>query len=234
MAKIGYARVSTRDQNTDAQIDALKAAGCERLFIDTASGKLARRPQLDAALDYVRAGDELIVTRLNRLGRSLKHLMELIAVLDERGVDLVVLHQGLDTTSPGGRLLFHIMAAIAEFERELIVEGTLDGLDAARARGRVGGRPPKLSERQVRQARKMFDEVDASGARAHTMQDIADTFGVSRATMYRALDQDRADDIAKCPACGSPGAAAGVVCPNCDVTVEEPLLILIGTRDTMA
>src|SRR4051794_21375368 len=118
MARIGYARVSTREQNTDAQLDALREAGCARVFVDTASGKLARRPELDKTLDCLRAGDELVVTRLNRLGRSLRHLLDLVAELSERGVHLVVLQQGLDTTSPSGRLLFHVMAAIAEFERE--------------------------------------------------------------------------------------------------------------------
>jgi DNA invertase Pin-like site-specific DNA recombinase len=188
MAKIGYARVSTRDQNPDHQIDALKAAGCERVFVDKASGKLARRPELEKALDFLRADDQLVVTRLNRLGRSLRHLIELVAQLDERGVDLVVLGQGIDTTTPGGRLLFHLMAAIAEFERELIVEGTQDGLEAARSRGRTGGRPAKLNARQVAQARRMYDDVDAEGSRIHTMTEVAETFGVSRATLYRHLE----------------------------------------------
>lgn len=192
MAKVGYARVSTREQNPAHQLDALTAAGCERVFTDKASGKLARRPELDHALDVLRAGDQLIVTRLNRLGRSLRHLVELVEQLRDRKIDLVVLQQGIDTTSPGGRLLFHLMAAISEFERELIVEGTLDGLDAARARGRVGGRPPKLSPRQVTQARRMYDEIDDKGERVHTMAEIAETFGVSRATLYRHLEPTEA------------------------------------------
>jgi DNA invertase Pin-like site-specific DNA recombinase len=189
MAKIGYARVSTREQNPDHQLDALTAAGCEPVYVDKASGKLARRPQLDKALEYLRAGDQLVITRLNRLGRSLRHLLELVGQLAERDVDLVVLGQGIDTTSPGGRLLFHLMAAIAEFERELIVEGTLDGLEAARARGRTGGRPPALTGLQVDLARRMYDDVDEHGRRQHTVAQIAETFGVSRATVYRHLDQ---------------------------------------------
>lgn len=183
MAKVGYGRVSTREQNPDHQVDALTAAGCDRVFVDKASGKLASRPQLDNALNYVRPGDQLVITRLNRLGRSLRHLVELVAALGERDVDLLVLGQGIDTTSPGGRLVFHIMAAIAEFEREMIVEGTLDGLEAARARGRVGGRRPKLTDLQVQLARQMYD------SREHTIQQIADALLVSRATIYRHVGE---------------------------------------------
>jgi DNA invertase Pin-like site-specific DNA recombinase len=184
MAKIGYARVSTRDQNPEHQLDALTAAGCERIFVDKASGKLASRPELDKALEYVRPGDQLVVTKLDRLGRSLQHLMDLTAKLSARGVDFQVLSGGIDTTSPGGRLVFHFMAAIAEFQRELIVEGTLDGLEAARARGRVGGRKPKLNARQVAIAQQMYD------SKQHTVQQIADTLRVSRQTVYRHVGAD--------------------------------------------
>jgi DNA invertase Pin-like site-specific DNA recombinase len=188
MAKIGYARVSTREQHPEHQVDALNAAGCERIYVDKASGKLARRPELDKALEYLRGGDQLVITRLDRLGRSLQHLLTLVAQLGADGVDLVVLQQGLDTSTPGGRLLFHFLAAIAEFQRELIVEGTLDGLEAARARGRVGGRPPALTELQIDLARRMYDETDRHGRRRHTVSAIAETFGVSRATVYRHLE----------------------------------------------
>lgn len=188
MAKVGYARVSTRDQNPEHQVDALKAAGCERIFIDRASGKLAKRPQLEKALDYLRPGDQLVVTRLSRLSRSIKNLLELTDQLRQREIDLEVILQGINTKSPGGRLVFHIMAAIAEFDRELIVEGTLDGLEAARARGRVGGRRPKLSERQLHLARGMYDEKGPDGKRLYTVQQIAETFGVTRATVYRHLE----------------------------------------------
>lgn len=182
MGTVGYARVSTLEQNTDGQLDALTAAGCERIFTDTASGKLASRPQLDAMLDYVRPGDVLVITKLDRLGRSVANLVELAAKLAERQVDLRVLHQGIDTATPGGRLTFHILASIAEFERDLISERTRDGLAAARARGRMGGRRPVLSEVKVAHARKLRDEG------AHTMTQIAELVGCSRATLYRVLD----------------------------------------------
>lgn len=188
MAKIGYARVSTRDQNPEHQIDALNDAGCERIFVDKASGKLASRPELDKALDFLRPGDQLVITRLSRLGRSIRHLLDLVAQLGEAGVDFQVLGQGIDTTTPHGRFMFHILAAVAELDRELIVEGTLDGLDAARARGRVGGRKPKLNDRQITVARQMYDSKE------HTVQQIADTLRVSRGTVYRHLDRVGSDN----------------------------------------
>ena len=138
--RVGYGRVSTRDQHPEAQRDALHVAGCDEVFIDTASGKLARRPELDKALlSANRTGDQLVVTKLDRLGRSLEHLIELSKLLDGRGVDLVVLDQGIDTSTPVGRLFFQIIGAIAEFEHALMSERTMDGLAAARARGRTGG-----------------------------------------------------------------------------------------------
>lgn len=186
MAKIGYARVSTRDQNPDAQVDALREAGCTRIFTDRASGKLARRPELDKALDYVRAGDQLVVTKLDRLGRSVRHLIDLVSDLGERGVDLRVLHQGIDTTTPAGRLFFHLVGAFAEFERDLISERTHEGLDAARARGRAGGRPARMTPQKAALARQLYD------TREHTVAAIARTLGVSRASIYRHLDPDGA------------------------------------------
>ena len=188
MARIGYARVSTRAQNDDSQIDELTAAGCERIFTDPGvSGKLAKRPQLDACLEYLRPGDVLVITRLSRAMRSLKHLLTLAEDLQQRGVDLVVLKQQIDTTSATGRLVFHILAAIDEFQRELIVEGTREGLTAARARGRTGGRKAKLSPAQIRVARQMYDAVGGDGRRLHTVEEIAGVLGVSRPTVYRAL-----------------------------------------------
>ena len=146
--RIGYGRVSTRDQHPEAQHDALDAAGCERIFIDHASGKLATRPELDKALLVAeRAGDQLVVTKLDRLGRSLEHLIELSKLLQARGVDLVVLDQGIETSTAVGRLFFQIIGAIGEFEPALMRERTMDGLAAARARGRTGGQKPKLSPR---------------------------------------------------------------------------------------
>jgi len=184
MAKIGYGRVSTRDQNPDSQHDALAEAGCDKIFIDKASGKLASRSELDKALDYARTGDTFVITRLARAARSLKHLLELAETLSERGIDLLVLKQGIDTSTPTGRLAFHMLGAIDEFQRELIVEGTHEGLASARARGRTGGRRPTLTATQVRMARQMYDSEE------YTVQQIADTFHTSRATVYRALSDN--------------------------------------------
>jgi DNA invertase Pin-like site-specific DNA recombinase len=181
MSNVGYARVSTTDQNPDAQTDALASAGCEKVFIDHASGTLARRTELDNALAYLRDGDTLVITKLDRLGRSVKNLKDLADDLQSRGVGLRALSQGIDTTTPGGRLFFHMLAAIAEFERDLISERTIEGLAAARARGRQGGRKPKMTPTKISQARKMYDSGD------HTVQQIAETFGVTRPTIYRHL-----------------------------------------------
>ena len=186
--RIGYGRVSTRDQHPEAQHDALAAAGCEEIFIETASGKLARRPQLEnALLSANRTGDQLVITKLDRLGRSLEHLIDLSKQLQERGVDLVVLDQGIDTSTAVGRLFFQIIGAIAEFEHALMSERTMDGLSAARARGRTGGQKPKLGPRQVKLAREMYDELGEDGRRRHTVAQIAAEFGVSRPTIYRHL-----------------------------------------------
>jgi DNA invertase Pin-like site-specific DNA recombinase len=185
--KIGLARVSTRDQHPEAQEDALRAAGCEKVFTDKASGKLARRPGLEKALLIAREGDQLVVTKLDRLGRSLEHLIELSKELQDRGVDLVVLDQGIDTSTAVGMLFFSIIGAIAEFEHALMSERTMDGLAAARARGRTGGQKPKLGPRQVRLARQMYDETGADGKRKYTVAQIAAEFGVTRPTIYRHL-----------------------------------------------
>jgi DNA invertase Pin-like site-specific DNA recombinase len=186
--RVGYGRVSTRDQHPEAQRDALTAAGCEEIFIDKVSGKLARRPELDKALlSANRAGDQLVVTKLDRLGRSLEHLIELSKLLQARGVDLVVLDQGIDTSTAVGRLFFQVIGAIAEFEHALMSERTMDGLAAARARGRTGGQKSKLGPRQVRLAQQMYDEIDAHGKRRYTVAQIAAEFGVSRPTIYRHL-----------------------------------------------
>jgi len=188
--KIGYGRVSTRDQNPDAQRDALTAAGCYQIFVDKASGKLARRPELDKArLSASRAGDQLVVTKLDRLGRSLEHLIALSKDLQERKVDLVVLDQGIDTSTAIGRMFFQILGSIAEFEHALMSERTMDGLAAARARGRTGGQKPKLGPRQVKLARGMYEETGPNGHRAYTVAQIAAEFGVSRPTIYRHLER---------------------------------------------
>jgi DNA invertase Pin-like site-specific DNA recombinase len=185
--RIGVARVSTRDQHPEAQQDALRSAGCEQVFTDKASGTLARRPGLDQALLVARRGDQLVVTKLDRLGRSLGHLIELSKDLQSRGVDLVVLDQGIDTSTAVGMLFFSIIGAIAEFEHALMSERTMDGLAAARARGRTGGQKPKLGPRQVKLARQMYDEVGADGKRRYTVAQIAAEFGVTRPTIYRHL-----------------------------------------------
>ena len=188
--RVGYGRVSTRDQNPDGQRDALAAAGCDELYIDKASGKLATRPELDKALIVAaRAGDQLVVTKLDRLGRSLEHLIALAGQLQDRGVDLVVLDQGIDTSTAVGRMFFQILGAIAEFEHALMSERTRDGLQAARARGRTGGQKPKLTPRQARIAQAMYDELGPDGKRAHTVQQIATEFGVARPTIYRHLQR---------------------------------------------
>lgn len=187
--RIGYGRVSTRDQHPEAQHDALAAARCEQVFIDKTSGKLARRPELDKALLCAgRPGDRLVVTKLDRLGRSLEHLIGLANQLQARRVDLVVLDQGIDTSTPVGRMFFQILGAIAEFEHALMSERTVDGLAAIRARGRTGGQKPKLGPRQVKLARQMYDETGEYGKRRYTVEQIAAEFGVTRPTIYRHLE----------------------------------------------
>lgn len=187
--RIGYGRVSTNEQHPEAQEDALRSAGCDEIYIDKASGKLASRPELDKALLRLRKGDSLVITKLDRLGRSLKNLIELSDRLKDEGVSLVVLDQGIDTSTPIGRMFYQILGAVAEFERELIVERTKDGLQAARARGRVGGRKKALRPRQVDLARSMYDEKGADGKRRYTVQEIAEELGVSRPTVYRYLEK---------------------------------------------
>ena len=183
--KIGYGRVSTQDQNTASQEDALKAAGCERIYIDVMSGTIKNRPELTRALDSARSGDTLVVTRLDRLGRSTRNLLEIVASLQERGIQLEITEQGIDTNTIEGRLFFHIFAAVAEFEREIIKQRTMDGLSAARARGRVGGRPEKLTHKQKAQIITFYQEEQK------TVQEIADLFNVSRPTIYRVLESTK-------------------------------------------
>ena len=192
MARYGYARISTRSQRDDAQLGALADAGCERIWADVASGRLARRPEWDACLDHLRAGDELVVTRLSRMARSVRHLTGIAALLAERGTGLVVLTQGIDTTTPAGRFTFHVLAAMDEMLADLISEGTREGLESARARGRAGGRKPKLTARQAEVARGMYDETGSDGKRRYTVDEIAGAFAVSRKTIYRHLDNNGA------------------------------------------
>jgi DNA invertase Pin-like site-specific DNA recombinase len=176
---IGYARVSTLDQTLALQQDALRAAGCEQLYTDTVSGSVTERPGLTQALSHLRAGDTLVVWRLDRLGRSLPHLIETVGQLQERGVGFRSLQEQIDTTTSGGKLVFHVFGALAEFERDLIRERTHAGLQAARARGRLFGRPKLLSPQQIKQLQSL-----AKGEQ-NTVTEICQTLGISRATYYR-------------------------------------------------
>ena len=167
------------------------ACGCDKIFTDKASGKLAARPELDRALAYLRAGDVLVITRLSRAMRSLKHLLALADELRERGAGLVVLKQQIDTTTPTGRLVFHVLGAIDEFQRELIIEGTREGLEPARARGRAGGRKPKLNAAKAATVRRMYQATGPDGKRLHTVAEIAQAVGVHRTTIYDYLKKER-------------------------------------------
>lgn len=175
---IGYARVSTLEQNEQLQTDALRAADCDRVFVDHASGAKAHRPELDHLLDVIRKGDTLIVWKLDRLGRSVQNLVDLMNLLQSRGVGFKSLTENMDTTTPGGVLIFNVFAAMAQFERDLIRERTNAGLQAARARGHVGGRPSKLTEKQRARIRELYQ------SRALTVQEIANQYQVSRQTIY--------------------------------------------------
>ena len=179
--KIGYARVSTNTQDEALQLDALQRARVDRIFVDHASGSIQDRPALTSALECARQGDSLVVWRLDRLGRSLRHLIDVVKDLEERGVALVSLTEVIDTSTPGGRLVFHVFGAIAEFEKELIGERTMAGLAAARARGRTGGRPTVWTEDKLRTAQVMRASGD------YDVTSIAKVLGVSRASVYRAL-----------------------------------------------
>ncbi|TPF92576.1 DNA invertase [Bifidobacterium sp. UTBIF-68] len=182
--RFGYARVSTAGQTADLQRDALEKAGCDRLFVDTASGAKAHRPELDRMMELLREGDVVVVWRLDRLGRSVQNLVELMNRFQEMGVGFVSLNEAIDTTTPGGILVFNIFAALAQFERDLIRERTNAGLEAARARGRRGGRPAKLDAKQVAEIRRLYD------SKTVTVNQIAAMMGVGRATVYRALGRD--------------------------------------------
>src|SRR5438105_2874712 len=178
---IGYARVSTQDQTLDLQKDALENIGCSKIFTDTASGAKAERPGLTEALAYVRAGDTLVVWRLDRLGRSLKHLIETITSLNNRKIGFKSITENIDTTTSGGKLIFHIFGALAEFERDIIRERTNAGLEAARSRGRLGGRPKALNSKKASIAQALYRDKNNS------ITDICKTLNISRATLYRYI-----------------------------------------------
>ncbi len=180
---LGYARVSTNDQNLDLQLDALRSHGCERFFDDVVSGAKASRPGLDEMLKDARPNDVIVIWKLDRLGRSLKHLVELVAELNERKIGLKSLNDPIDTTTAQGRLVFNIFASLAEFEREIIRERTNAGLAAARARGRKGGRKPGLSEEAQRKAR-IAESYYKEGT---PVNQIAEDLNISKATLYKYL-----------------------------------------------
>ncbi len=184
---IGYARVSTDDQNLDLQKDALTRAGCEKIWEDQQSGSQAERTGLKDALAYAREGDTLVVWRLDRLSRSLKDLIAMVTQLESQGVGLKSLQESLDTSSSSGKLIFHLFGALAEFERNLIRERTQAGLQAARARGRKGGRPPSLDADKRALAVQLYED------KKHTVQQICQMMGISKPTLYKYVEAHRAD-----------------------------------------
>jgi len=181
---VGYARVSTQDQTLDLQLDALNKAGCDRIFTDTISGSIQERKGLEEALSFVRLGDSLVVWRLDRLGRSLKHLIDTIAQLNAKGIGFRSVTESIDTTTSSGKLVFHVFGALAEFERDLIRERTQAGLQAARARGRFGGRPRAQAldnAKKVALAQTLYKDKN------NTIAEICATLHISRSTLYRYL-----------------------------------------------
>lgn len=179
--RIGYARVSTEDQNLDLQRDALSKSACTAIYEETASGKSVGRPELDHCLKALRPGDILVVWRLDRLGRSLPDLVNIVSDLEQRGIGFESLTEKIETSSAAGKLVFHVFAALAEFERNVIRERTQAGLSAARARGRVGGRKPSLSEKQKREIRALLKDPSIA------VTDVAKRYGVSRTTIYKSV-----------------------------------------------
>jgi DNA invertase Pin-like site-specific DNA recombinase len=183
---IGYARVSTDDQKLNLQQDALQKEGCEKIFEDHLSGAKANRPGLNAALEMARAGDILVVWRLDRLGRSLKDLLQLTEILKERSIGLQSLQESINTTTSSGQLIFHLFGALAEFERNLVRERTQAGLKAARARGRTGGRPKALDRNKRQLAVKLYND------RQHSIDEICQMMGISKPTLYKYIDEEAA------------------------------------------
>jgi DNA invertase Pin-like site-specific DNA recombinase len=179
--RIGYSRISTTDQSSDSQRDALLRANVDDVYLDTFTGTKASRPEMDKMKALLRSGDTIIITRLDRLGRSAKDLLNLVSELDSLGVNLMVLEQNINTSTPDGKLFFTMIAAFAEFERSIMRARTMDGLASARARGRTGGRKPSLSRMKISTAIKMYSE-------GTPISQIAEVLGVSRPTIYRALE----------------------------------------------
>jgi DNA invertase Pin-like site-specific DNA recombinase len=180
--RLGYGRVSTQDQNLDAQRDALKSASADKIFIEKITGTKASRPELDKLREQMREGDTLVITRLDRLGRSTKDLLAISSELEEKGVELEVIEQAINTKTPEGKLFFTMIAAFSQFEHDLMVARTKDGLAAARARGRMGGRKPKLTDAQKKQVKTLYD------AKELTVREIAALFNITPPTVYRTLE----------------------------------------------
>ena len=178
---VGYARVSTDDQNLSLQQDALEKAGRTKFFTDTISGSKSKRPGLDELLKYCREGDVVVVWRLDRLGRSLKDLIEIFGKFESNGITLKSLNESIDTDSSSGKLIFHIFGALAEFERNLIRERTSAGLEAAKARWRIGGRPRKLEPKKIDMAKELYNSNE------HSVLEICELVGVSKPTLYKYL-----------------------------------------------
>lgn len=189
--KIGYARVSTADQSIYMQKQSLKKAGCEKIFSDTASGVKTDRTGLDNAINQLRSGDTLVVWKLDRLGRSLQHLIQMIKLLQGKKIGFQSVQENIDTTTSGGKLVFHIFSALAEFERDIIRERTNAGLQAARSRGRLGGRPCLLSNKKISRLKKLYD------AKKNTVIEICKIFNISRTTFYNYLKIKTRDDKTK-------------------------------------
>ena len=177
----GYARVSTQQQQTQMQLDALQAYGCTTIFEEHESGAKRDRPQLDTLLSKLRKGDQVVVWKMCRLGRSLKDLLEIVGVIEDAEAEFVSITEKLDTSSAGGRLIFNVFASINQFERELLIERTHSGLDSARRRGRVGGRPKKLTDSDVKQMAHLMDQPDRN------VRGICERFGISRSSLYRLI-----------------------------------------------
>ena len=186
---VGYARISTKNQNINLQEDALKSAGCQEIYTDIASGSKSQRPGLDSALAYLREGDTLVVWKLDRLGRSIQHLIQTVALLNERKIAFKSLQENIDTTSSGGKLIFHMFSALAEFERDLIRERTDAGLKAARARARLGGRPSLLDNRQIKRMIEMYNE------KKNTVGEICKIYEISRPSFYNYLRRQKEIDL---------------------------------------
>jgi len=181
LMNVGYARVSTHDQTINLQEDALKKAGCEKIFNDVMSGAKSDRPGLLQAVEYARSGDTLVVWKLDRLGRSLKQLIETVSNLNSRGVQIKSLQESIDTNTPNGKFFFHVFGALAEFEKDIIRERTLAGLASARARGKCGGRPSKLTKEQIQQLKALHKDPN------NKIADLLKTFNIKKPTLYRYL-----------------------------------------------